>query len=219
MSALDNIRDPVLRAEFESHVTSIYRQAYAAQGRKAFEYPRHSAAIHEAGHAIVYAVTADRVRWWPPYRLRIWREAINGLSLWLGQTDVSPKAPPLQIAATELEATLIYALRLVAGVTAEMTFDGRDFRQSSSVDELVIVGALARNLEEHHWHQPAEYCMALVIATATKLLRAHANTLTALATTLERQRKLQGQDLTRWLQSVQRRRLPTAFDSLSRWQP
>lgn len=219
MNALDNVHDPALRAEFENHVESIYRQAYAEQGRKALEYPRHSTAIHEAGHAIVYAATADMVRWWPPYRLRIWREAINGLSVWLGQTDVSPKAPPLQVAATELEATMIYALRLVAGVTAEMLFDGRDFRQGSSADELVMVGALARNLEQHHWHQPAEYGMALVMATATKLLRSHAGTVATLAATLERQRKIQGQDLIRLIRSVQRVSLPASFNSLSRWQP
>lgn len=176
MNALDNVHDTALRAEFENHVESIYRQAYAEQGRKALEYPRHSTAIHEAGHAIVYA-------------------------------------------ATELEATLIYALRLVAGVTAEMLFDGRDFRQGSSADELVMVGALARNLEQHHWHQPAEYGMALVMATATKLLRSHAGTVATLAATLERQRKIQGQDLIRLIRSVQRVSLPASFNSLSRWQP
>ena len=219
MSALDLIKDPVFRADCEERAWRIYQAAYKRQGVRGLESTRHAAALHEAGHAVAYAATADGMRWWPPYRVRIWKEPVPGLSVWLGVTAVSPQAPPLRITPDDLPATLIHAIRVAAGVVSEMQFDGHDYRAASSVDELLLLGGLARNLEAWQWPAPAEQCMSLLMAVTARILKANAETVRAVAGVLERQRKIQGRELSRMLQGVRPIQIPPCFSELARWTP
>ena len=209
MSAFDLVRDEGQRADFTARVAHLYREAHRRQGPRALEFTRRAAALHEAGHAVAFQATADGVRWWPPYRLRIWREPAAALA-WLGETEVSPHAPPLRVTPDDLEGTLITAIRTAAGVVSERLFDGEDFRLASSADEQIMVGAMARNLEAHHWRLPAEQCLALLMEITADLLRRHAGAVHAVAGVLAQRRKLQGRELARLLAGVGRVALQTA---------
>jgi hypothetical protein len=118
-------------------------------GARAFASPKSSAAVHEAGHAVVYAAMRKGVK-----RVRI-REAAPGN--WIGMTDCRSRKP----ARTETpRQCLDLARSLYAGVMAEHLFD-RDFREGSSLDEVIasqLVGAHAANLagmfdQEPYWQQ------------------------------------------------------------------
>jgi hypothetical protein len=118
-------------------------------GPRAFANPKSSAAIHEAGHAVVYAVMRKGIK-----RIRI-REAAPGN--WIGMTDCRSRKP----ARTETPKQCIDLARsLYAGVMAEHLFD-RDYREGSSLDEVIasqLVGAHAANLagmhdQEIYWQQ------------------------------------------------------------------
>lgn len=206
MSVLDHITEPASRQHYATLVEAACRDAYATQGPRAFESTRHAVAIHEAGHAVIYAITADHARWWQAYRVKIWREAmpeaLSGLTVWLGETQTSPKAPPIHVQPDDAKGTLIYALRAGAGVVSEMLFDGKDYRLGSSLDELLIVGGCARNLATLHWHCAPETAMARVFSGIAGMLRANADAVKTLARSLERSRKLQGRELASLLRSA-----------------
>lgn len=217
MSVLDHIADPAIRQHYESMVETVYRDAHERQGRRCFESTRRAAAFHEAGHALVYTITADRARWWPPYRVQIWRAAmpedLSDLTMWLGETQVSPKAPPIRVQPDDAPGMLIYALRAGAGAVSEMLFDGTDYRLASSADELLVVGGCARHLAALHWQCEPEEAMALLFGGIANMLRANADTVNTLARVLERQRKVQGRELASLLRYV-RKQLPAMTQEL-----
>lgn len=199
MTALDQIVDPELRRYYAEQVTAIFRDAYRVQGLKAFESSRRAAALHEAGHCVAFALTADYVRWWPASKVRIWRnpmpESLNGLTVWLGKTDVSPKAPPVHVHPGDGHGTAIYATRALAGVVSELLFDGLDYRLGSSADELLVAGGCARNLATLHWGGEPEQAFSMLLGGTMAMLQANAAVVKNLAGLLERRRKLQGREL------------------------
>jgi len=206
MTALDQIVDPELRRYYAEQVTAIYRDAYRVQGLKAFESSRRAAALHEAGHCVAFALTADYVRWWPASKVRIWREplpeSLHGLTVWLGKTDVSPKAPPIHVHPSDGHGTAIYATRAVSGVASELLFDGVDFRLGSSADELLIAGGCARNLATLHWGCEPEQAFSMLLGGTAALLKTNSAIVQNLACSLERRRKLQGRELEALLRKV-----------------
>jgi hypothetical protein len=103
--------------------------ASAIGGPRAFECPKTSATLHEAGLCSVGAVQGER-----PSKATIWPIIEHGREQWIGRTyglprwrvdDRTPAAADLQHAQSEL-----------AGVVSEMLFDP-DFRLASPVDEIV----------------------------------------------------------------------------------
>jgi hypothetical protein len=110
-----------------AHIFDFAREARAVQGAAAFACPLWAACCQEAGHALVMA-SLDLM----PTRLRVRRRGGD----WLGMTDadgpweVSPTDPPT--------ADLDRAAITIAGVTAEVVFDSKNFRVGSSIDEIAL---------------------------------------------------------------------------------
>jgi hypothetical protein len=161
------------------------RRLFNQHGSKAFENPRSSAAIHEAGHVIVYVVTGMRVR-----RTQI-REAVPGC--WIGLTE------PKHRKAVRLETPercLDMARVLYAGYMAERMFDP-NFREASSIDEIIAsqaAGAIAANMleidQEKCWREK-------VHPAVCNYLRHNHAVVQAIGECLYTQNKIEGQQLDR----------------------
>ncbi|MEI2771846.1 MAG: hypothetical protein V9G98_14255 [Candidatus Competibacter sp.] len=206
MTALKKITDPDTRTAFAKQAEKIMCDAVRLQGVRALESTRRHAAIHEAGHAVIYEITADDARWWRPYRLRIWREpaAPDGLLFWAGRTDVSPKAPPERVdTRNDPTGAAVLALRALAGWASESQFCRKDFRMASSVDEMLLAGGCARSLATH-WNREPEKVLEILIATATRMLQANKPILMTISSRLEQNRKLENAELRRLLAGVVR---------------
>lgn len=120
------------RQQFDAHIEELASNAIKMQGDAAFEYPRRDAAIHEAGHAIWHTANGVRVT-----RCKIWRETFNGKRVWLGITNFAGEHPAVTPTSTP-DDDLDYARNLIAGITSEMAFLGKDFRFGSSLDEVAL---------------------------------------------------------------------------------
>jgi len=97
-------------------------------GQRAFEYPRESAAIHEAGHIVVHIALGGRVR-----GARIGCDGTR----WIGYTEYRAGEWSVDPAAATADHFIKVARNLYAGLAAEMAFDP-DFRQGSSLDEVYM---------------------------------------------------------------------------------
>lgn len=207
MNALDSV-PAELRAGYHAHAADLMKMAYRAQGHRAFESTRRCAAIHEAGHCVVNAITADRDhggQWWPPASTRIWREPVKGLCCWLGETRPAKKAPPYRVdARTDPLAYLTATLQTLGGVVSEMMFDDGDYRLGSSVDELIVAGGCCRALEAVGVFPTAERAMAALLGMAGQMLKTNAHVVQSIAATLERQRRIEGPELAALLRDVRK---------------
>lgn len=207
MTALDMIPADI-RAGYHDHAEDLLTMAYQAQGKRTFESTKRCAAIHEAGHCVVDAITADQDhggQWWPPDSARIWRAPVKGLCCWLGETRPAKKAPPFQVDAREdLVGFMTLATRVMGGVVAELAFDGSDYRMGSSVDEWVVAGGCARTLETIGAFPTAEQALSSLILITRNMLAANAHAVQAIATTLERQRRIEGAELADLLRAVRK---------------
>jgi len=122
--------------------------AYEAQGPRAFEAPREAAALHEAGHAVIYAasgIAVESVAVWPiPTNRACWIGLTeSAVGKWFISKDTSPEADAAQIRYQ------------MAGWVAEITFMGKDFRAASSIDEVVMAQNIARYVAMKTGSHPA----------------------------------------------------------------
>lgn len=207
MTALDLIPADI-RAGYHDHAFDLLKMAYQGQGKRALESTKRCAAIHEAGHCVVNWITADHDHggiFWPPDSARIWRAPVKGLCCWLGETLPSRNAPPLQVdARTDLAGFLTMAVRTLGGVVAEIQFDGGDFRLGSSIDEMVVAGGCARTLETVGLFPSPEEAMAALLTMAGHMLTANTHVVESIAAILERQRRIEGAELTSLLRDVRK---------------
>jgi len=201
-TAISKVADPEVRTHLYENVAGLMRFAYEQQGVRALESTRRIAAVHEAGHGVVYEATADGVRWWRAYRLRIWRvNEIPGVNFRGGETTVSPKAPPEHVdTRIDPAGTAILAMRALAGWTAEQLFTD-DFRLGSSLDEVTIAGGCAKRLA-HHWMKSPEECFAMLFSMTREILKANAVCALRIADRLEFSRRIDSPDLRRLLADV-----------------
>jgi hypothetical protein len=143
----------------------------AQHGPRAFEAPKHAAAIHEAGHVVAHVLAGNRVQ-----RTRI---AERRPGVWLGFTEtrsrhwLRPRSPAqfLQVARS-----------LYAGYAAERMLD-QDFREASSIDEIVmsqLAAAMAANIlntdEETYWQTEVHLAVCTSLGrngTALKMIAEH----------------------------------------------
>jgi hypothetical protein len=127
-----------VRQNFEE----LRRAALQAQGPQAFDDPKSSAVVHEAGHAVLYAYYG-----WEMCFVEVWecKKSIEP-GHWAG------KAQPVEIflPATESERApeedFKNACILMAGCLAEALFDSENFRLGSSLDERICAGFLSSNI-------------------------------------------------------------------------
>lgn len=201
MTALRYIRDDATRALFLGCVESAMRDALRIQGVRAMESTRRAAAIHEAGHCAIHAITAGG-QFWPPRKTRIWREPVEDLTVWLGETVPSPKAPPIAIdARTDPKGAVVFFARIASGFAAEWLFDGRDYRLGSSLDEVMVAGGMARALADVSGGDPEKVFDGL-LQSLCAMLKGAETTVLCIARALESRRKLQGDELARLLRPV-----------------
>jgi hypothetical protein len=188
--------DPRTRDYVGGHVDDMARDAFAAQGPRAFESTRRAAACHEAGHAVVgtalgHAITSVRIK----------RRTVHGHAVWLGLTmgvpawQVTPDTDPAD--------DFIQGVVEISGIAGELTLDGDDFRQGSSLNEIAIVVAIANNVRIKLKADHADV-MGSILKTAFGLINANADAARELARRLERDRRLQGPPLEKMLTNVRR---------------
>jgi len=191
------IQNTDMRTHLEASMAEQLREAYREQGPRGVLATRHAAAIHESGHGIVFARTADEV-FAPPHRLSIKKRRTPLGDTWTGSTDVVPSAPKLHIdSRTRPDMLWTHGIRVLAGVAAELLFDGHDFRMGSSFDEVALAQGIAEAMSRPGW--PAPTVMAEMMDATIAMLRADKECLLRIAARLERDRKIGPADMRRML--------------------
>jgi len=117
-------------------------------GFAALTMTRRSAAIHEAGHCIVYAAFGV-----PPIKAQIWRRfyEVDGVekAFWGGQTLTADRELfALDPEVLELHAFFKQAAFYAAGALAEKRFDPDGLLPGSSLDERLVVSTMCRQAED-----------------------------------------------------------------------
>jgi hypothetical protein len=157
----------------DGRMCELITAAYQKQGLRAFECTRRAAAIHEAGHAIVFRWAGREVS-----RIRICCRNGN----WIGVTEASTAG-----------GDLLQAYFRIAGVTAELLFD-EDFRHGSSLNEVVVFNAACSNAALNMKCSIAE-TQQCVIAQVTKILRRNERVLREIAARLMRRKTLHAKEV------------------------
>lgn len=161
-------------------------QLFAVGGMRAFECPKSSAVVHEAGHCVNYAI--DGVI---PTRAIIWPERRDGRVFWLGHTDGSP---PWEVSPeTDPQADLREARSLLAGRVAEQLFDP-DWRLGSSLDELATALAIVKGAAQKMQSDPPKLFLHTWSAVAARL-KAHDQIVRTIADRLCRKRSIEARHL------------------------
>ena len=205
MSALDLV-PAEFREGYMNHAKDLTRLALKAQGTHAFESTKRCAAIHEAGHCVVNTITASDQHGgacWLPRSVRIWREPIKGLQVWLGENLPAKNAPPYRVdPRTDPEGYFTTAVRLLGGVVSEMMFDAHDYRMGSSIDEWVVASSCARTLTTMGMYPSAEQALNSLAGIVRNMLNANTHVVESIAARLERQRRIEGAELVALLRNV-----------------
>jgi hypothetical protein len=164
-----------LRRDALGHIQGIA----ATHGQRALENPRSSAIVHEAGHAVMYAHFGEAVRY-----VKVWKRK-RGLfaGQWLGVAMGGSKWR--SDANTSPESDFRQACHQMAGVIAEIVFDTRNFRTTSSTDEVITAQLLASNIATKTGGD-AEKVMMQVILVTRQILKNNAGIVREIATLLDR---------------------------------
>jgi hypothetical protein len=169
--------------------------AFALQGPRAFECPKSSAAIHEAGHAVIYAQLGTL-----PSKLAIWPIVVSGVQQWVGRTYCIPEhrvdvtTPP--------KNDLKNAQEWISGVTAECLFDP-EYRAGSSLDEIVLACA-AISSAACKMQYDAELLWIETLAEVTAILKNNEASVRKIADELMRKGTIKSRRLAYLLQAVKR---------------
>jgi hypothetical protein len=118
-------------AELTNVLTAI---AGITGGERAFEYTKRSAAFHEAGHAVIFALEGIT-----PTSARIWSITEEGRPQWFGHID-APSAGRVD-STTPPKDDIEYVRSQLAGVVSERLFDP-DYRLGSSINEIATARAV-----------------------------------------------------------------------------
>jgi hypothetical protein len=187
--------NPETNVHWNAGIEELARRAFDAQGPAAFECSPRAAAIHEAGHCVVHTMLDNKLA-----DCRIEERRIVGRSIWLGVTNMagsqcwesSPESNPYD--------DLDHAAITFAGVAAEMAFD-TDFRQGSSLDELVLYQMLCSNAANKLRLSPERMIMWMH-ANVGKMLHHHKDVHRAITEALFHKQTLGADDLAELVRPV-----------------
>jgi hypothetical protein len=164
---------------FRREAIILIQDIAAAHGQRALENPRSSAIVHEAGHAVMYAHFGEPVRYVKIRRCKRgpgagqWLGVTMGGGKWRSDADTTPKSDFRQ------------ACYHMAGVVAEVLFDTDNFRQGSSLDEILVAQRLAANIAAKTRGNPVDV-RGQVLRMTSKILKDNALIVHEIATLLDR---------------------------------
>jgi hypothetical protein len=136
---------PLGIAQLKNHETAdplqeAVQRAFVKQGARAFEMPRQHAAIHEAGHAVMFTAAGRTVSKCSIHSKWIAnRKAWGGWTAYDGERWRVDEESPVEDDVWQIRFQM-------AGVLAEVAFLGADFREGSSLDEVLTAQMLAATI-------------------------------------------------------------------------
>jgi hypothetical protein len=168
--------------------------AAAFQGERAFDSPKTSAAWHEAGHAVIAATQGIC-----PVEVWIRPVSVCGRTHWEGRTEGTPLWHV--DANTDVEDDRAQAVFEIAGWTAEIIFDGANFRAGSSLDEVITAQSITLTVAIKTQREPKQLWAEILVDTAESL-RAQEPIVRAIADELRRKRRVGARRLRAHLRPV-----------------
>jgi hypothetical protein len=177
--------------------TKMVMNAYQVQGIKAFENTQRTTALHEAGHCVIgtaigRTITRTKIK-------RAWSSFTRNKS-WTGRTydGVSDLTGP----DTSVASDFNFARFVIAGLMAEITFNGADFRVGSSLDEVVQFQLAINNIAVKMNQDDAQTVALEQLRWVTETLQANKAIVLEIADLLMRRGTLRGAVLEKILRGV-----------------
>lgn len=173
------LEDPELIADYQNEIRRRAFAGYLKQGNAAFENPKSSTVFHEAGHTVVAAYFNVPIR-----LVRVWKKKRGEAhGHWMGLTDAG-KAWRSDNQSSP-EADLEQACHQMAGILSEMLFDRENFRECSSMNEVLTANGLADNAAIKNGKDRRELMLA-VLACTGQALQQNEGIVRAIAADLDR---------------------------------
>ena len=186
--------NPSLAPVATDFLSMMTRNAVIRQGPAAFDCPKTTACVHEAGHCIVYAIQGI-----VPERVSIKCRRRQGREYWGGVT-MGPPDPPID-KHSDVRGDYEIASLKCAGFIAEMIFGDEEFRMASSLDEMLLVKLIATTIAGKNGDDLGYICPEIFARTMMRLQN-HASVLLDIADELRRYERLLMRRLAVWLQPV-----------------
>jgi hypothetical protein len=187
--------DPRNKAGLQAHLQHAIRQAFASGGWRAFEASERTAAYHEAGHCVLYALAGIPLR-------RVWIRNVgaSGRRTWIGECQAEVIWEVSETSTVALH--LLFARILLAGWLAECLFVPEDLRAGSSLDEVMLAQTICGAAAHKTTCRQADVFFNTMDET-TGILRAYEHEIGRIASSLIRCRNLHGDQLSRLLPAAE----------------
>jgi hypothetical protein len=185
-----------IAAAREAQLTSVLTAIAMTGGAGVFQSTKRSAALHEAGHAVIFALEGIM-----PTRARIWPVIEDGCSEWVGRVD-APSAGRVD-SKTPVNEDIRRARMILAGLVAEKLFDP-DYRWESCIAEIAEARALTEFIA---WKLERNDCSKLerdFIADVEKRLKSNEQIVRRIASELMRKGTIKSRRLAHLLKAVRR---------------
>jgi len=197
------LSDPETIGAARQYILRRQAEAVAAHGLGALENPLSSTTVHEAGHAVVHVHFGDTVRYSKIWRLKRgpWRGQWVGLTM----TDRNWTSDP----TTLPDGDFRHACCQIAGLIAELMFDFGNFRQASSLDEIMAANFLAANVALKTQRDRDDIMLQVTRATVD-ILKQNAEIVREIARELDRHKVVRKKRLAPLLARVSSR--PSVFE-------
>ncbi|SRR6266404_5937212 len=183
---------PQIRGALEQEMTRIFRLF----GPSAFENTKEAAAVHEAGHVVIYFLLG--------FRVKVAQIAVSPSGGWIGYTATHEREY-LARGAPNVAAALKVARSLYAGYASERLFDP-DFREGSSIDE-ILMSQITASMAAQELNVPEqEYWSTEVHGFVHQSLAQHQLSVRAVAYRLLQRYSLKGHELAQLCSAVKAQR-------------
>jgi hypothetical protein len=187
-------------AELVQHVVAdLAHAAYQAQGPRAFEDPKSSAVVHEAGHAVLFACSGFEMRF-----VKVW-QGKKGIRRghWIGKGQPVEEYFWHSGPNTSPEEDFRNACIQLAGWMAEVLFDSENLRLGSSLDERTQAILAAHNISRKTGADPHQVGIAICAVTSS-ILQKNESVVREIASVLNRNGSIRGEALSAILARVER---------------